>query len=100
MNKHFAAATGTTLTHDLRNAPTWEQLWDSEDLRDRDACFDGEEGMDFAASENVALLCPKEAAKAAQPVKTAKSVQQQQNIKTAAELEARYIQQQQQQPQM
>lgn len=98
MNKSFAKATG--LAHNLRNRPTWDELWASEDPRDRDACFDGEEGVDFAAENNVVMLCPKKAAEAAQPFRAATTKQQNQVVKSVTDLEAQYIQQQQQQPQM
>lgn len=86
-----------SLVHDLRNyrLPTRDELY----LTDRDAYYNGEEGIDFAfETASSVQLCPKGAALAAQ--KSSGSKQQQQNIKSADVLELQFRQQQMQQRQM
>lgn len=87
-----------TLAHDLRNfkLPTSKELYDSADPKDRNAFFDGEEGIDFIQENNLIFLTPNAAAKAAQPCGGSKK-QQQQNVKPVAVLEQQYSQQQMQQ---
>ena len=98
MKKDFANA-GSSLAHDRRNyrLPTRDQLY-AGDLRDHEAYFVGEEGIDFAAEPVIfATLCPEEAAKAAQPIQ---GKQQQQKMPSVEMLKEKYKQQQQQQSQL
>lgn len=101
MRQSFGTA-GGSLAHNRRNyrLPTRDELYLSGDPKDRTAFFDGEEGFDFASEPNDNTLCPRAAAKLTHAMNADRPVQQQQKIKTIAELEAIYLQQQQQQPQM